>query len=150
MKKNYNGPNRHQRKLKKYSNNFNRMFDFFLLSYRKNILTFCGSHVSVEYDAYGHDAREAFRMFDDGVFKNKPILTRHPNILKAVIIGKKAWGLWLNEWTEGIVDWTFTQEEIFEQFKENNITIPESLLLDFENTLHKKKIKRNETYLNLY
>jgi hypothetical protein len=86
-------------------------------------------------------------MYDDGQFKQINPISRHNNILKTVIIGKKSWGLWLDQWTDGIVDWTFTKEEILSQFEEKNIKIPESFLKDFENTLERKKIKRNLKYL---
>lgn len=77
------------------------------------------------------------------------IYSRHPNILKSVIISKKSWGLWLNEWTDGICEWCFTKEEILGQF--GDIEIPESFLLDFDNVLSRKKQKRNLKYLgNLY
>jgi len=53
--------------------------------------------------------------------------------------------LWVQEWTDGIVDWTFTKEEILSQF--DGIEIPESFMSDFENVLQKKKIIRNQKYL---
>ncbi len=49
------------------------------------------------------------------------------------------------EWTDGIVDWTFTKEEILSQF--DGIEIPEPFMNDFENVLHKKKMIRNQKYL---
>lgn len=133
---------RHTRKLKKYSEGFDEKFRFFLKSYRKGILTFCGSEVTVEFDPNGPDSKEGFRMFDDGQFKNKNPRSRHPNILKCVISGKKSWGLWLDQWTDGIIDWTFTREEILEIFENNEIKIPDSFLLDFDNRIERKKLKR--------
>ena len=59
-----------------------------------------------------------------------------------MIVGKKSWGLWQNEWSDGVVECNFTKEEIFGQFEEKNIKIPESFLQDFENTITKKKIKK--------
>ena len=93
------------------------------------------------------DGKESFRMYDDGQFKFKIPQSKHPNILKGVIIGKKSWGLFLQEWTNGICEWCFTEEEILSQFTENGIKIPESFLLDFRNTLERKKLKRNKKYL---
>lgn len=139
---------RHQRKIRKYSNGFNEKFEFFLKSYRCGLLTFCGSDVIIEKGDY--DCKESFRMYDDGQFKNKVIQSRHPNILRCVIIGKKSWGLWLGEWTDGICEWCFTEEEILSQFTKNGIKIPDSFLLDFRNTLEKKKIKRNQKILEEY
>jgi hypothetical protein len=59
-----------------------------------------------------------------------------------VIIGKKSWGLFLNEWSDGIVEGSFTKKEIIKEFYENNIIIPESLLKDFENRIIQKINKR--------
>ena len=81
-------------------------------------------------------------MFDNGFFKNKTISSKHPNIVKAVIIGKKSWGLQLNEWTDGIVEGSFTNQEILKQFKDKNIIIPESLLVDFYNRIYSKTLLR--------
>lgn len=117
------------------------------MSKRMGLLDFCGSHVEVEYDPNGPDSREGFRMHDDGQFKGKTIKSRQPNVLQSVIIGKKSWGLWLDQWTDGITDWLFTQDEILGQFQEKGIEIPRSFLKDFENTLELKKRKRNLRYL---
>lgn len=122
------------------------IFNFFLISYRKNILTFCGSKIDVIYDPNGDKGKFTFRKFDNGEFKNKPIVTRHPNIVEGVIIGKKSWGLFLNEWTDGIVDWTFTLEEIEKVFSDHNIKVPDPLWKDFLNVLERKKRKRNQEY----
>jgi hypothetical protein len=118
-----------------------------LRSYREGILDFSGSIVEIEDRKDGPDSRESFRMYDDGQFKHKVPYSKHPNILKAVITGKKSWGLWLDQWTDGIVDWTFTKEEILQTFEEKGIKIPESFLKDFDNTVERKKIKRNIKYL---
>jgi len=91
------------------------------------------------------EGKNVFRKYDNGDYKNdKLIKTRHPNIVKGVLIGKKAWGLWLNEWTDGIVEGSFTDREILEEFTKNGIVIPESLLNDFDNRLRQKRIKRHE------
>jgi len=123
------------------------MFKFFLESYRKGILTFCGTDVLVEFDITEVGCKRCFRNFDNGQYKLKLIITKHPNIVKSVIIGKKSWGLWLNQWVDGIVDWSFTKEEILSEFDKFGIEIPESLLLDFNNRLEEKKLKRNLEYL---
>lgn len=86
-------------------------------------------------------------MYDNGLFKNKKIISRHSNILKGVIIGKKSWGLWINQWSDGIVECSFSLDEILQQFKDNNIEIPKPLYDDFINRINKKKIKRNELEL---
>ena len=128
--------NRHQRKIRKYSNGFNEKFEFFLKSYRCGLLTFCGVEVIVEKG--GYDCKESFRMYDDGQFKNKVIQSRHPNILRCVIIGKKSWGLFSEEWSSGISEGLFTKKEILYEFESNNIKIPESFLIDFENKIYRK------------
>ena len=123
------------------------MFNFFLKCYRKGILTFSGSMLEVERDDNEGDGKFCFRKYDNGEYKFVNPKSRHPNILYGVITGKKSWGLWLDQWTDGIIDWTFTKEEILGTFKESGIEIPEPLLKDFNNTLERKRIKRNEKYL---
>ncbi|MCK9476307.1 MAG: hypothetical protein M0R46_10325 [Candidatus Muirbacterium halophilum] len=130
--------------MKTYSNNFNEMFNFFLNSYRSGLLTFSGVDVVVTYDKDGYNAKETFKRFENGDYKLSPIKTRHPKIVKGVIVGKKAWGLSLDQWTDGISEMCFTKQEILEEFEKLNITIPESLLKDFENRLSKKFHKRYE------
>jgi len=120
------------------------MFSFYLKVYRSGIITFCGSEVKVNFDIESNEGRFTFREFDNGRFKNKDIISKHPNIVKSVIIGKKGWGLWVNTWSDGIVDWSFTEEEILNEFKIRKIVIPESLLRDFRNRILKKKVIRNE------
>jgi hypothetical protein len=120
------------------------MFNFFLECYRKEILTFCGSSVEVKFDKTSEDGKFSFRLFEDGKFKNKQISSIHPNILKAVIIGKKSWGLWMIEWANGIAEGSFTKYEILKEFEDRNIIIPESLKIDFENTIIKKVLQRSK------
>lgn len=118
--------------MKKYSENFNTIFKFFYLVVRKDIISFCGTKIEVEYDKNGYSAKECFRRYEDGQYSKEPIIkTRHPLILKNILIGKKGWGLWLKEWTKGIKEGVFTKKEILSLFEEKNIIIPESLLKDF-------------------
>ncbi len=138
------------RKLRKYSDNFNEMFSFFLRSYRSGLLEFCGSIVETEFDPSGEEGKFCFRQVENGDIKrNTTVKTRHPNIVKGVISGKKSWGLWVDQWSDGIVDWTFTKEEILEEFQTRNIQIPEPLLRDFENRIEKKKQIRNQMYFEM-
>lgn len=143
--------NRKERKLKKYSDNFEEMFTFFLQSYRKGILTFCGSHVNVSYvepDELGHTSgKYSFRKFENGQFKLKEYNSCHPNILKGVITGKKSWGLWRKQWVEGICEWSFTKEEIVKSFMDKGIKIPDPLMKEFDNAIEKGKHIRNMEYL---
>lgn len=115
------------------------MFTFFLQSYRCGILDFCGVEVKTTYDRCSQEGKFCFKSFENGVYSKEEISngirTIHPNVLKGVIIGKKSWGLWKNEWCKGISEWLFTKEEILEQFTEKGIKIPDSLMKDFENTI---------------
>lgn len=112
-------------------------------SYRSGILTFCGSHVDIDFDVDGIEGKMTFRKYDNGQYgQGKPIITRHPNIVKGVITGKKSWGLWINQWSDGIVEGTFSKREILEDFDKLNITIPESLMKDFDNRIINKMKKK--------
>ena len=93
---------------------------FFLKSYRAGILTFCGYGVNVEFDLDSDDGKFSFRKFENGEIKIHNLKSRHPNILKGVIVGKKSWGLWKDQFIDGILEWSFTKEEVFEQFKKNH------------------------------
>jgi len=123
------------------------MFDFYLSVYRTGLITFCGVGVEVDFDVNGSDGKFGFREYDNGRFKHKTPISRHPNILKGVIIGKKGWGLFLEQWSQGIVDCLFTKEEILLEFEKRNIIIPEPLMLEWDKLLERKKIKRNREYL---
>lgn len=124
------------------------MFSFFFLVNRSGLITFCGSIIEVDFDPNGVSGKECFRLYEDGYYKGgKPIVTRHPNIVKSVLVGKKGWGLWLDQWTDGIVDWTFTKKDILDEFDNLAIEIPESFIKDFNNTIERKKKRRNLLYL---
>lgn len=134
---------RHRRNLKKYSDNFNSIFWFLFKIYKTGIITFCGSEVNVVYDPNGLDAKEGFRLYEDGAFNmGQTILSRHDKVLRAVIIGKKGFGLWCDQWSDGIADWTFSEEEIFHIFRDVNIDIPTSLEKNFRDIIRKKKMLR--------
>lgn len=96
----------------------------------------------------GKKSKECFRLYEDGHYSKfevwKGIETSQPRVLEGVIRGKKSWGLWLNEWTDGITEWLFTREEILSEFERRGIQIPEPLLKDFDNVLEKKRRIRNE------
>ena len=136
---------RHTRKLRKFSDGFNEKFTFFVKANRSGILTFCGDQVDVMFDLNTHCAKECFRLYDDGYYKNSDITSRHPNILKSAIIGKKAWGLWLDQYAIGIAEWSFTKDEILKEFSDKNIIIPDAFLLDFENRIKKYRLKIYES-----
>lgn len=144
---------KHRRKLRKFSEGFNEIFYFFLKSYRAGILTFCGSEVKVLYNKESFEAKEGYRLFENGFFKEwseeKKVWSktnpycRQNNVLQAVIIGKKSWGLHVDMWSDGIAECSFTEKEILQDFRDRNIIIPKPLLMDFYNTVDKKKNDRN-------
>ncbi len=123
------------RKLMNYSANFTEIFDFFLSSYRKGILTFAGVGVDVNRDKKSDDGKFSFRLFDNGRFTGTSVVSKHPNILKAVITAKKSWGLHCKMWAEGICDMDFTKKEILSQFEEAGVTIPECFLKELNNKI---------------
>ena len=112
-------------------------------------MTFSGTNdFIVEFDINGPDVKECFRLYEDGRYKTTkelPIIkTRHPNLVYGVIKGKKSWGLWVQEWSNGINEWSFKKEEIINEFIGNKIEIPESFMTEFENCIQRGRIKRIE------
>lgn len=101
----------------------------------------------MKFDVNGDEGKYCFRKLENGQYKGEIPVTRHPNILRSVMIGKKSWGLHVDMWSDGIVEWTFTLEEILEEFSSRNIEIPEPFLLDFKNRIQKKKDIRNQKEL---
>ena len=123
------------------------MFTFFLKGYRTGMFSFCGSVVETEFDVDGDEGKFCFRRVENGSYEPGEIpTTRHSNILKGVIIGKRGWGLWVDQWSDGIVDGSFRKKEILGEFQKRNIQIPEPLLKDFRNRIDKKRRIRNEKY----
>lgn len=138
---------RHTRKLKRFSENFNRSFFFFVQLYRKDIVRFCGKKVDVFRNDDGYEARFIFREYDDGKYAThlqRRMETRHPNLLRAAIIAKAGWGLWVNEWSDGVVEGSFTKYEILQIFEEKGVIVPEHFLNEFHNAVTRKMIKRME------
>lgn len=140
--------NRHDRKLEKFKENFLEIFNFFLNSYRRGLLTFGTEFVDVRHQLGGLSGRETFRRFEDGQYKKNPPVTRHVNIVHGVIVAKKSWGLHVKMWTEGIVDCDFTIDEIVKSFEDKGIKIPEVLLKGLINEVRRGKDKRIEDYLS--
>jgi len=125
--------------------------------HRSGLITFCGVKVQVNFDVDGSDGKFGFREYDNGRFKGKTPVSRHPNILRSVIIGKKGWGLLVSEWSSGIGSGLFTKYEFFELFKKCDIEIPDSLLNEFNNSVWRERFKRedeqklhNEFLIKLY
>jgi hypothetical protein len=61
-----------------------------------------------------------------------------------VIVSKKSWGLFCDQWGDGIAEGTFLKREIIEDFTKHGITIPESLMKDFDDRIYRKVKKRME------
>lgn len=104
---------------------------------RTGLITFCGSKIDIEFDPSYPDALQCLKNYENGLYKNKPIKTCNPNLLKCVLTGKKGWGLWVKLWSEGIREGSFTKFEILEEFDKRNIKIPPQFLKEFENRLEK-------------
>ena len=123
------------------------MFEFYLKVYRSGLITFCGDKFEVDFDINSGDGRFSFREYDNGRFKHRNPVTRHPNILYGIIVGKKGWGLWVKQWSEGIVECSFTKQEILNEFKGRGIEIPEPLMIEWDKLIQKLK---HEKYCKLY
>lgn len=105
---------------------------------RTGLITFCGSNVEVQFDIDGPSGKETFKFFEDGKYSKTSIIkTKHPNIVKSVITGKKGWGLWRKQWSEGIREGSFLKQDIFDEFSSRGIIIPESFLQEFLNSIYK-------------
>lgn len=146
MEKKISGLSRKERRRIRRSNyaSFLELFNFFLKSYRNGIIDFSGSYpIKVRFDKSAKDAKFCFTAYNNGEYSNKNlekgIKTKHPNILRAVIEGKKGWGLWNQTWAEGVAENLFKEEEILKEFENHNIKIPDNLLQDFRNTVLKKR-----------
>ncbi len=107
------------------------------------MITFCGSKIDTFFDINSEESKFCFRQYENGFYKNgKQILTRHPNILKTVMIGKSGWGLWVSEWSQGIGEGCFTKREILEEFEKKGVKIPKPFMEDFENRIIKEILKK--------
>jgi hypothetical protein len=102
--------------------------------------------VDVEYDPGGDEGKFCFRSYENG--EKNWSKTRHPNVLKGVVVGKKSWGLWCDQWSDGIAECSFTQQEILDEFEKKGIEIPDSLMKDFKDRIRKKRIKYVERLMN--
>ena len=80
--------------------------------------------------------------FENGKFKNKDIITKHPNIVFGLIKGKKSWGLHVKMWSEGISEGTFRKVEIFDDFEKENVKIPESFYKEFMDSIFRHTMKK--------
>lgn len=110
--------------------------------YRKIGLSFSGTeNPTIIFDKDGDSCKEIFKKFENGLFKNKEIITKHPNIVFGVIKGKKSWGLHIKMWSEGISEGSFRKNEILDEFEEKNVKIPESFFKEFNDSIirHIKK-----------
>lgn len=80
----------------KYSENFNRDFNYYLSS--RHIFNFDGRlDRDIEFDKNGIDGKKAFYKFDS---EGKLVPTKHPNILKALLKTKGSINLHIKMWKE--------------------------------------------------
>ena len=136
-----------QKKSRKYSDSFNESFKFYLDCYRKIGLDFSGTYNPIiKNDINGDSCKEIFKKFENGEFKFKEILTKHPNIVFGVIKGKKSWGLHVKMWSEGISEGSFRKIEVLEEFYEKNVIIPDSFMREFNESV----IRHTKKYLDNY
>ena len=134
---------RHDRKLKKYSEGFNENFKFFFLLSRRGLIDFCGERINILPSSdRTMTSKHCFKLFEDGRYgREKVIECNHPNIMRHVMMGKKGWSLWCNQWSEGVGQGLLRKEEILEIFHEKEVHIPDCFMLQFENTIRKEKLK---------
>lgn len=85
--------------MKKYSKSFERDWDFYFKNKEK--FNFCGEDVIVKKHCNGASAKEAFFLLDS---KGIEIETYEPDLLKSIIICKKAINLQIKMWVDGFAD----------------------------------------------
>ena len=85
---------------------------------------------------------QTVKSYDNGVYSKSDIKTCHPNFVYSVIMGKRGWGLWIKQWSQGIGEGTFTKYEILLEFEKRNIVIPKQLFKDFENNIWRERNKK--------
>ena len=49
----------------------------------------------------------------------------------------------MDQWSDGIVEGTFFQREIEQEFEDKGVKIPLSLLKDFDNRIYRKRLKKH-------
>lgn len=133
--------NRHDRKLEKYSDGFNENFRFFFLLSRRGLIDFCGERIAIEKtNDRKMTARHCFKLYEDGRYgMGKTIQCCQPNIMRHVMMGKKGWGLWRGQWSEGVGHRLFRKEDIMEEFEKRSIVIPDCFMKEFDNAIEKEK-----------
>ena len=138
---------RHSRKLEKFSDNFNEIFNFFLNGFRMGLFDTPGEYFRVDYDKDAESGKMAFRRYEDGKFANTSnkhfnfvIKSRQPNITYAVICAKKSMGLNMSMWIDGIAECNFTAQEIIDDFERIGLKMPVGFQTDLRNRSHAMKI----------
>lgn len=48
----------------------------------------------------------------------------------------------MDQWSDGIVEGTFFQKDIEQEFEDKGVKIPLSLLKDFDNRIYRKRLKK--------
>lgn len=134
---------RHDRKLKKYSEGFNENFKFFFLLSRRGLIDFCGERINILPSSdRTMTSKHCFKLFEDGRYgREKMIECNHPNVMRHVMMGKKGFSLWVNQYSEGIGQGLFRKDDILDEFRKRDIHIPDCFMLQLDNTIWKEKLK---------
>lgn len=125
-------------RMSKHSTNLIESVRFYLHCYRKLKLTFAGIAVPVVQDIHEASAIEVFKAYENG---SKSLITKHSNVLQAIIIGKKSWALHLDMWSNSIAEGTLFKFELLEYFQSCGVIIPAKFMQEFNNAV---VIKRNK------
>lgn len=124
----------------KYSQAFNNQFNLYLALNRSGVIMFCGSKTEVTYSKSGPSAKKVFMLYENGNYKNgKPVETKHPNLVKAVLVAKKGWGLWVDEWSSGIAEGLFTKQEIMDFFGNSGVLLSDAFQKELNDSIRRKK-----------
>lgn len=115
----------------KYSDNFNRDFNWYL-SVRHSFNFDGKTPIEITFNAKGIDGKKAFYIYDS---KGKLNETKHPHLLSTLIRTKGSVNLHIKMYAEGMADGTFPKIE-FNEFCEK-IKSPEW----FINAVEQQKIK---------
>jgi hypothetical protein len=133
-----------KRQLRNINDNFIEIYNFYLEGYSKGLFDFCGTNVKTVYNSIASNSMICFKKYEQGEYSKETIYQTgiqcsQSDELRKVILGKKGFGLVKELYCSGIAEWSFTEEEILNEFKIRNINIPEPFLLDFRKTWRKKR-----------
>ena len=99
----------------KYSKNFERDYQFYLICLEKQWFDFCGKEISVpEYRKNGVDAKTAFWNFDS---KGKILETYEPKLLHELLKVKAGVNWQIKAWAEDIKGSSFWINELKKEYE---------------------------------